>query len=480
MTNEPIRIPVLRAGKPYESLEQSEVKDLRTGAVLAVVDQANAGIVRRDLKKQDEHFAALRAIPIAERLRLCKRAGELFLRGRLPIGPGCEQGPDEYVQTLSRTSGLSHAMVRANMAKVHTVLDGMDVILRGLTRAMDLSVLDGGFGAQHGVPLGFFPTTRSLGIVLPSNSPGVNSIWIPALALGIPVVLKPGREEPWTPLRIVQALIAAGMPAQAFSFYPTNHEGSAAILELCGRSLLFGDVAVTQAYARDPRVQIHGPGRSKVVIGEDAIDAWPEFLDILVDSIAKNGGRSCVNASAILVPRHADALAEALAKRLAAIEPLPPEDPRATLSAFANPRFAESIDAGIEGALKQPGAVDVTAKHRGGPRHVIVDGAHYLRPTLVRCQSLQHPLANTEYLFPYASVVELPSSRFLEEMGPSLVVTAITRDKPLQRSIIESPLVERLNLGPAPTTRVDWDQPHEGNLFEFLYARRAIHAEAGW
>ncbi|MBL8896471.1 MAG: aldehyde dehydrogenase, partial [Planctomycetes bacterium] len=80
MTNEPIRIPVLRAGKPYESLEQSEVKDLRTGAVLAVVDQANAGIVRRDLKKQDEHFAALRAIPIAERLRLCKRAGELFLR----------------------------------------------------------------------------------------------------------------------------------------------------------------------------------------------------------------------------------------------------------------------------------------------------------------------------------------------------------------------------------------------------------------
>jgi hypothetical protein len=25
-----------------------------------------------------------------------------------------------------------------------------------------------------------------------------------------------------------------------------------------------------------------------------------------------------------------------------------------------------------------------------------------------------------------------------------------------------------------PTTRVSWDQPHEGNLFDFLYRRRAL------
>jgi hypothetical protein len=39
---------------------------------------------------------------------------------------------------------------------------------------------------------------------------------------------------------------------------------------------------------------------------------------------------------------------------------------------------------------------------------------------------------------------------------------------------VESPLIERLNIGPISTMTVSWDQPHEGNMFEFLYKRRAI------
>jgi hypothetical protein len=31
-----------------------------------------------------------------------------------------------------------------------------------------------------------------------------------------------------------------------------------------------------------------------------------------------------------------------------------------------------------------------------------------------------------------------------------------------------------LNLGPISTMQISWDQPHEGNLFEFLYRRRAL------
>jgi len=38
----------------------------------------------------------------------------------------------------------------------------------------------------------------------------------------------------------------------------------------------------------------------------------------------------------------------------------------------------------------------------------------------------------------------------------------------------QSTLIQRLNLGAIPTTRIAWDQPHEGNMFEFLYKRRAI------
>jgi len=38
--------------------------------------------------------------------------------------------------------------------------------------------------------------------------------------------------------------------------------------------------------------------------------------------------------------------------------------------------------------------------------------------------------------------------------------------------------IDRVNLGPIPITKVQWDQPHEGNLFEFLYKRRSIQKAA--
>ena len=61
-----------------------------------------------------------------------------------------------------------------------------------------------------------------------------------------------------------------------------------------------------------------------------------------------------------------------------------------------------------------------------------------------------------------------------EVLGPSLVVTAITNDAKLIQKLIASPNVDRLNIGAVPTNQVSWDQPHEGNLFEHLYARRAF------
>jgi hypothetical protein len=163
-----------------------------------------------------------------------------------------------------------------------------------------------------------------------------------------------------------------------------------------------------------------------------------------------------------------------LAQKLGPIAPAPAVDEQARLAGFANPKMAEAIDAAIEEALRIPGAVEVTARYRQGPRKVQFEGATFLRPTIVRCDSFAHPLANREFLFPYASVVQVPQADILKQIGPSLVVTAITRDPAFREHLRESPLIARLNLGPVSTSHVAWDQPHEGNLFEFLYRRRAI------
>ncbi len=35
----------------------------------------------------------------------------------------------------------------------------------------------------------------------------------------------------------------------------------------------------------DSRVEIHGPGYSKVILGEDCVDEWEKYLDVMVASI---------------------------------------------------------------------------------------------------------------------------------------------------------------------------------------------------
>jgi hypothetical protein len=97
-----------------------------------------------------------------------------------------------------------------------------------------------------------------------------------------------------------------------------------------------------------------------------------------------------------------------------------------------------------------------------------------MRPTIVRCDSFSHTLSNREFLCPYASVVQTPQSEMMEKIGPSLVVTAITKDPKFIEQLLDSPHIERLNIGPIPTMKISWNQPHEGNMFEFLYKRRSI------
>jgi len=468
-------IPCLRLGKQYRSFNESEVKDCLDGSVKATMSQVNAGVIRRDLLQIDQAREALRKFSTEELINISAKAGDLFLNEELPLGEdGITQTAQDYLETLSSTSGLPHVMVKRNMDKIHYALTHLKLILNGLTRGIDFDVLDRGFGEQSGSPVCFYPTTSALGLVMPSNSPAVNSLWLPSIALKIPIIMKPGRDEPWTPFRLIQAFIAAGCPREAFGFYPTDHEGAGDILRLCDRALIFGDKSTTDLYSGNPGIQVHGPGFSKILIGDDEIENWPSFIDVMAASISDNGGRSCVNASAVIVPKYDKEIAEALGKKLGALKPLPMNNPDAVLSGFANPKMGEWINATLESDLKVAGAVDTTAQFRNGDRLVKADGGTFLCPTIVHCESMDHPLSNREFLCPYASVVEVSQSEMLRSIGPTLVVTAITKDENFKRQLLSAANIERLNIGPISTMKISWDQPHEGNMFEFLYKRRSI------
>ena len=130
------------------------------------------------------------------------------------------------MRQVSATTGLPHVMVRRNMQKIRTVLADMEGGGQRPDAQPGPAVLDDGYAGD----MSYFPRGDSLGVVLPSNSPGVHSLWIPAFAMKTPLVLKPGSAEPWTPYRIIQALIHAGAPPQVFGYYPADHAGGGEIL----------------------------------------------------------------------------------------------------------------------------------------------------------------------------------------------------------------------------------------------------------
>ena len=470
-----MHLPVLRRGRPYRSVDVARVPHFRTGAAAVEVSQANPGLVRRDLREEEQGGmrAALDRIPVRELIAISQRAGHAFVNEELPAGDE-SQSPEDYVRGLTSTTGMPHVLVRRNMEKIRGVLDGVETVISGLTRGLDLDVLDRGVAQAQGHAVSFVPRAAALGVVLPSNSPGVHALWAPTIALKTALVLKPGGAEPWTPYRVIQAFLKAGAPPEAFGFYPTDHAGAGEVLRRCGRGIVFGDVASTRPWQGDPRVEVHGPGYSKVLLGPDAAEEWRSHVEVMVSSIAENGGRSCVNASGVWTTAHAREIAEALADRLAAIRPRAEDDPEAQLAPFANPKVAEAISAMIDRELEVPGAVDLTASRRDGPRVVRWEGATYLLPTLVLCESAAHPLANREFLFPFASVVPVKAADVPAALGPTLGTTVLSDDARFVTPIVASPLLQRLNLGPLPTWEVNWDQPHEGNLFEHLYVRRAI------
>jgi hypothetical protein len=472
-----IHIPILRQGVPYKSLDVAVARHHQTREPFAEISQANPGLIRRDLLNQSDAREKLARFSTAELVDICRRAADIFLNDSLPLGEEFQM-PDDYVAQVSATTGMPYVMAHRNMKKIHGALAESGNVLNGLTRGIDWNILDRGFGEYEGKPLSFYPRTESLGVVLPSNSPGVHSLWVPAIPLKIALVLKPGSAEPWTPYRIIQALIAAGAPREAFSYYPTSHAGGGEILSRCGRGMVFGDASSIGAWANDPRIEMHGPGYSKVVIGADCIDEWENYLDVIVESITANGGRSCINASGVWVTNHAEEISEALAKRLADIQPKASDDPEARIAPFADPNVASRVSSLIDQGLTEPGARDVSATYRQANRIAEREGCTYLLPTIIHCESSEHPMANREYMFPFASVVRVDPNELPGSLGPSLVVSAITHDPKLIQDLISSSHVDRLNIGPVPTNQISWDQPHEGNLFEHLYGRRAFQRAA--
>jgi acyl-CoA reductase-like NAD-dependent aldehyde dehydrogenase len=467
-----MHLPAWRFGKPYESLERETLVHFLTGAPVAEVSQVGGAIVGRDLQKAAVARRALLALEPEEVVERLQTAGNLYAHGTLTLGD-TPQSPEDFVKQQSATTGLPESLCRANMQKNMFVLSNMDRILDALSRGLDPAILWRGYGVEpRGVTVSYQAQSPVLGLVLPSNSPGVHTLWLPVVALGVGLVMKPGSQEPWTPYRMAAAMVEAGIPAEAIGLYPGPTDVGAGILAGCRRSMIFGSAKTVEQYRSNPGVQVHGPGFSKIIFGDDCVDDWERHIDMLCESVAINSGRGCINASAIYASRHTEEIAAAVAARLGPIEVRPPDDPEAKLAAFTIPGAAKAIWGQIEGLLGAAGVTHATGDY--GDRFVEGERCGWLRPVVAHCTSPEPEIARAEYMFPFVSVVRCPQDRVLERIGPTLVCSAITDESEFQRQLVDCTHIDRLNLGPIPTTKLDWLQPHEGNIIDFLYRSRAL------
>ena len=125
----------------------------------------------------------------------------------------------------------------------------------------------------------------------------------------------------------------------------------------------------------------------------------------------------------------------------------------------------------IDEDLKDGGTTDCTEKF--GERLIEHDRYSFLRPMVVHADNPDCGVASKEYMFPFVSVVQCPQDQMIKKAGPTLVGTAITDDANWIASLTDATNIDRLNIGPIPTNRLNWLQPHEGNLTEFLFRSRA-------
>jgi hypothetical protein len=75
-------------------------------------------------------------------------------------------------------------------------------------------------------------------------------------------------------------------------------------------------------------------------------------------------------------------------------------------------------------------------------------------------------------------VVECPQDKMVSAIGPTLVCTVLTNDAKWKQKLLDATNIDRLNLGEVKTLALNWLQPHEGNIIDFLFRSRAFQTEA--
>jgi acyl-CoA reductase-like NAD-dependent aldehyde dehydrogenase len=454
-TTDLVSIDALGTAGEYRTRNR-EIITTTAGVAVAEMSMVPPLYVSRAMSTQRK----IAPLPLEQRRDALTRAADIFANGS--IG-GLDF--ESYVVLVSRISGLPIAVTRAGARSVvDAVRHAFDAVrpARPVGAALDWREEDTRTGKAVWVRRGEVFAVHAAG-----NGPGVHGLWPQALALGYRVAVRPSRREPLTAHRLVYALREAGFRPEDAVYLPTDHGGADEIIRCADLAMVYGGQEVVDKYADDPTVIVNGPGRAKIVITADR--DWRDYLDVIVDSIANLGGMACVNTTAVLYEGDPGPLAQAVADRLATIEPLPSDDERAILptqpieKARALAGYLATKAAGSSPLL---GADQVVAD--------LGDGYAALRPAVHLVSEPDVDKLNVELPFPCVWVSSWSREAGLEPLRHSLVIGAITGDDKLIDELLSEPTVGNVYCGQHPTFHTAPDIPHDGFLADALMRNKGF------
>ena len=368
----------------------------------------------------------LTEIPIPELIGIMKKAADLYLSAALPMGDG-EQTPGRFRAPAIGQHRPAGTYVQGQHEEEPLRVVEHGPILDALTRGLDLEILTRGYGVEsRGVTVSYQTQAPVLGLVLPSNSPGVHTLWLPVIPMQIGLVLKPGPQEPgrrtaWRPRS--SKPVCRG---RRFRSIPAAETSARKWCAGRNRSMIFGGTATVERYKGDPRVQVHGPGFSKILLGDDVVDQWEKYLDIMADSVFAQQ-----RARMHQLFRHLGVASY--------------ERNRAGACRAAGPGRAEaargsgSQSGGVHGVPARPrpsgASIEVDLDEAGVERHdrplwSAAGGEGTLRLSaadVIHCDSPEATLANTEFMFPFVERRQVPARGDAEENRPDV---GLQRDHP--------------------------------------------------
>lgn len=413
-------------------------------------------------RARTDGYEALQSMPIR---KLCRLLQDASLRFEAIGAAGEMDAYDEtdsyeaYLTRVTRATGLPRGWVRSSAHWLGQALRHVPETLRAQSPTAGLDVYDDpSYTREHNVHLSFAPRVRVVGAVMPGNDPAVYGWPLVALAMKIPVVIRPSDREPFTAIRLARALRAAGVPGSAFHVLPGPYGLGEQIVSNADHGMIFGDEAVVAAYRDDPTVEAYGPGNSVAVVGREPTD---RDVESLARGIYRGGGRACFNLTRIVATDDCDP--DDLAGRLAAAVADRPAgdllDDRTDVPGFPDGKRARRIDAVVDDLDGR----DVTAGHRDGPRlWEDESGTARLVPTVVRADGLVDELP-----FPFVGVTDLDREELFDRLDGAYLGVAIG-DEAAERRLVRSPGVPKVYAGRYPAS-VDLRQTHEQYLASFLY-----------